>query len=131
SNRVLWPLTHYLIEHAEPNRAFWHTYRAVNARFAEAALAAAGKGDQFWVHDYHLALVPALLREARPEASIGHFWHVPWPAPEVFRVLPGARTFLAGLLGADLLGFHTEGYAENFREGARDLLGAQIEGKAI
>jgi trehalose 6-phosphate synthase len=62
----------------------------------------------------------------RPDARIGHFWHVPWPAPEIFRIVPSARTLLGGMLSADVIGFHTEGYAENFREGARDLLGAQI-----
>ncbi|HLT47320.1 MAG TPA: trehalose-6-phosphate synthase [Rubricoccaceae bacterium] len=131
ANRVLWPITHYLIEHTEPHRLFSGTYRAVNERFARAALEAAGPGDLFWVHDYHLMLVPALLRRACPEAAVGHFWHVPWPAPEVFRILPTARSLLAGLLGADLVGFHTEGYAENFRESARDLLGARVEGEAV
>jgi trehalose 6-phosphate synthase len=131
SNRVLWPVTHYLIELTEPNRVFSRTYRAVNERFARVALEAAGEGDVFWVHDYHLMLVPALLRRARPGARVGHFWHVPWPAPEVFRILPTARDLLAGLLGADLVGFHTEGYAENFRESARDLLGARLAGNAI
>jgi trehalose 6-phosphate synthase/phosphatase len=138
ANRVLWPLMHYLIEHAEPNRDFWRVYRTVNGRFAEAALAAAeeinGKGADrptFWVQDYHLMLVPELLRHARPESRIGLFWHIPWPAPEVYRVLPAARPLLRGMLGADLVGFHTPGYAENFRRAAKDLLGAGVEGTTI
>lgn len=138
ANRVLWPLAHYLVEHVEPDRAFREAYRAVNRRFADAALALAPpKGSpeaaetRFWVQDYHLMLVPELLRAARPDARIGHFWHIPWPAPEVFRILPAARELLRGLLGADLVGFHTEGYAENFRAAARDLLGARVEGTAI
>lgn len=131
SNQVLWPLSHYLIEYVLPERRFREAYRTVNRRFAEAALEIADASDdapQFWVQDYHLMLVPALLREGRPDAHIGHFWHIPWPAPEVFRILPSARELLRGMLGADLVGFHTAGDAENFRESARDLLGATIEG---
>ena len=131
SNRVLWPLSHYLIDYTEPDRALWSIYQDVNRRFAEAALDTAPPDARFWVHDYHLMLVPELIRRTRPEARIGHFWHVPWPAPEVFRILPSARALLTGMLGADLVGFHTEGYAENFREGARDLLGARIRGTEI
>lgn len=136
ANRVLWPLMHYLIEHTEPHRDFWRTYETVNARFAEAALACADEVDdgeplRFWVQDYHLMLVPRLLREARPKARIGHFWHIPWPAPEVYRVLPAARPLLRGMLGADLIGFHTQGYAENFCRSARDLLGARVEGMTV
>ncbi len=131
ANRVLWPLSHYLVDHAEPDRVFWETYQAVNERFAEAALEAARGDARFWVQDYHLMLVPEKLRAARPDAPIGHFWHIPWPAPEVLRILPSARPLLRGMLGADLVGFHTEGYAENFRESARDLLGADIDGTTI
>ena len=134
ANRVLWPLAHYLLEHVEPDRTFRDAYRAVNRRFAHAALDVARGGDAaptFWVQDYHMMLVPETLRASLPEARIGFFWHVPWPASEVFRVLPSARTLLRGLLGADLLGFHTEGYAENFRESARDLLGAALDGDAV
>ena len=134
ANRVLWPLAHYLVEHVEPDRTFRDAYRAVNRRFAHAALDVARRGDAeptFWIQDYHMMLVPETLRASLPDARIGFFWHVPWPASEVFRILPSARTLLRGLLGADLLGFHTEGYAENFRESARDLLGAEIEGDAV
>ena len=138
SNRVLWPLAHYLVELVEPDRGFRDAYRAVNRRFAGAALEAARRSDAegdadvtFWVQDYHLMLVPELLRRGRPEARVGFFWHVPWPAPEVFRILPSARDLLRGMMGADLLGFHTEGYAENFRESARDLLGATIDGDTL
>ena len=136
ANRVLWPLAHYLVEHVEPDRTFRDAYRSVNRRFAHAALDLARQlpsGDRptVWVQDYHTMLVPEMVRAGMPEARIGFFWHVPWPASEVFRILPSARDLLAGLLGADLLGFHTEGYAENFRESARDLLGAEVEGEAV
>ena len=137
ANRVLWPLAHYLVEHVEPDRTFRDAYRAVNRRFAHAALdvarqvVAGGTAPRFWVQDYHMMLVPETLRTGMPDARIGFFWHIPWPAPEVFRILPSARALLRGLLGADLLGFHTAGDAENFRESARDLLGAEIDGAAV
>ena len=138
ANRVLWPLAHYLVEHVEPDRSFRDAYRSVNRRFAHAALdlarqplASATGAPTVWVQDYHMMLVPEMVRAGMPEARIGFFWHVPWPASEVFRILPSARDMVAGLLGADLLGFHTEGYAENFRETARDLLGAEIDGTAV
>ncbi len=129
ANRVLWPLVHYFVESVEPDRSYWKAYRAVNQRFAAAALeyAAATPDDStFWVHDYQLMLVPELIRAERPDAQIGHFWHVPWPAPEIFRIVPSARALMRGILAADLIGFHTEGYAENFREAARDLVGAEL-----
>ncbi|WP_412060942.1 alpha,alpha-trehalose-phosphate synthase (UDP-forming) [Rubrivirga sp. IMCC45206] len=134
SNRVLWPLSHYLVQHVEPERAFLQAYLAVNDRFAQAALDAADAGEgrpTFWVQDYHMMRVPKRIREARPDARIGFFWHVPWPASEVFQILPSARPLLRGVLGSDLIGFHTEGYAENFRESARDLLGAEIDGTDV
>ena len=135
ANRVLWPLSHYLVEYVEPDRGFRDAYRAVNRRFAHAALdvaRAAGETDPtFWVQDYHMMLVPETLRAGMPDARIGFFWHVPWPASEVFRILPSARDLIRGMLGSDLIGFHTEGYAENFRESARDLLGATIEGETV
>jgi trehalose 6-phosphate synthase/phosphatase len=131
ANRVLWPLMHYLIEQVEADRELWHSYERVNTRFAEAALKDSPEDSRFWVHDYHMMLVPALIRQARPDARIGHFWHIPWPAAEVYRILPAAKPLLEGMLGADLIGFHTEGYAENFRESARDLLGARVEGTVV
>ena len=129
ANRVLWPLAHYLVEHVEPERTFRDAYRAVNRRFAHAAIdVARGEGEvQFWVQDYHMMMVPEMIRTSLPGASVGFFWHVPWPASEVFRIVPSAQALLRGMLGSDLIGFHTEGYAENFRESARDLLGAEID----
>lgn len=131
ANRVLWPLMHYLLEHVEADRELWRCYARVNERFAQAALEGASADTRLWVHDYHLMLVPGLIRSQRPRAAIGTFWHIPWPAAEVFRILPSARHLLEGMLGADVIGFHTEGYAENFRESARDLLGARVEGQRV
>ncbi len=128
ANRVLWPISHYMPHHLELRKEFIETYRSVNRRFAEAVLEEAGGSDDdvIWVQDYHLMLAPAMIREERPDVVMGHFWHIPWPAMEVFRILPWARELMRGLLGCDLIGFHVEEYVENFIEGARVLLGAEV-----
>ena len=132
ANRVLWPVSHYMIQHFEPNPAFMETYRAVNRRFADAVLDEVGPGDeQIWLQDYHLMLAPQWIREARPGATLGHFWHIPWPAMEVFRILPWARELLRGMLSCDLVGMHVQEYVDNFLESARVLLGADIEGHTV
>lgn len=133
ANSVLWPLMHYLLDPMEIDHDTYAAYERVNRAFAEKALSRphATEGSQFWVHDYHLMLVPELLRKGKPDAQIGYFWHIPWPAPEVYRILPAAVPLLKGMLGADLIGFHTKGYAENFRQAAEDLLGARIDGSHI
>ena len=123
SNRALWPMSHYFIERARYLRASWQAYEAVNRRFAEAALARYRPGDTVWVHDYQLALVPGMLREALPDARIGFFWHIPWPSSEVFRTLPWDRQVLEGVLGADLIGMHTPEYVRHFKVACRQVLG--------
>jgi trehalose 6-phosphate synthase/phosphatase len=114
SNRVLWPLFHYLIDRVPVDATGWDAYSQVNAAFAEVVAREYRPGDTIWVHDYQLMLVPALLRERLPSAVIGFFLHVPFPSSEVFRVLPWRRELLNGLLGADLLGFHTFAYMRHF-----------------
>jgi trehalose 6-phosphate synthase/phosphatase len=131
ANRVLWPLSHYLIEHIQLERRFMETYRAVNERFSRAVVESYHEGDVVWIHDYHLMLVPGHLRTVFPKASIGFFWHIPWPAMEVLRILPWARELMRGMLGCSLVGFHVEEYVENFIEGARVLLGAEVSGNII
>jgi len=131
SNRVLWPICHYMLQHLELERAYMEAYRTVNRRFAEAIVRAYRPGDFIWVHDYHLMLVPHLVRQAIPDANISFFWHIPWPAMEVYRILPWSRELLQGMLGCDLIGFHVEEYVENFLESARYLLGAEIEDNRV
>jgi len=114
SNAVLWPLFHYLLDRIPLRSQNWDAYRRVNQRFADAVLDEMQPGDLVWVHDYHLMLVPSLVRERCPDARIGFFLHIPFPAPEVFRILPWRRELLMGLLGADLVGFHTPSYARHF-----------------
>jgi trehalose 6-phosphate synthase/phosphatase len=131
SNRVLWPICHYFIEEIHLDRSFFSAYETVNRKFAEAAAKVYKSGDTIWVHDYHLMLTPELLRERFPEARIGYFFHIPWPAEEVWRILPWSETFVRGLMGADLIGFHTAEYAENFLEAAAQLPDADRVGKKL
>ena len=133
ANRVLWPVSHYLIQHLELNESFLQTYREVNRRFADAVLEETtdSPDERIWVQDYHQMLSPRMIREERPNATIGQFWHIPWPAMEVFRILPWSRELLKGMLGCDLIGFHVQEYVDNFIESAKVLLGAEVRGNVI
>lgn len=114
ANRVLWPLFHYLIDRVPIDAAGWEAYREVNEAFAEVVAREYRPDDTIWVHDYQLMLLPALLRDRLPQARIGFFLHIPFPSSEVFRILPWRREILNGLLGADLVGFHTFAYMRHF-----------------
>ncbi len=127
SNGVLWPLFHYLLDKVRLDaERDWEVYQQVNQRFAEAVAKEHKPGDVIWIHDYQLALVPGYLRKLLPDATIGFFLHVPFPSAEVFRILPWREEILRGLLGADLLGFHTAGYRHNFAHAAAIVLGIEI-----
>jgi len=136
ANATLWPLLHDAIEKPRFERAWWQSYRQVNAAFAGRALAALGErpGALAWVHDYHLMLVPQLIREQRPDQPVGFFLHVPWPSPDIFARLPWRQEVLLGLLGADVVSFHTERYRTNFLQACARCLpdtGVQVDGSAI
>jgi len=132
SNGVLWPLFHYLIEHVRRDAgADWVAYRHVNQRFADAIAEAWQPGDMVWVHDYHLLLTPGKLRRIVPEVPIGFFLHIPFPAADVFRILPNRESVLRGMLGADVVGFHTAEYAHHFRYAATQLVGAEDLGDEL
>lgn len=122
-NATLWPLFHYFTQYSEFNDDFWASYQAVNQKFAETVLRVAKKGDTIWVHDYHLLLLPKMLRDARPDLTIGFFLHIPFPSFEIFRILPWRREIVCGMLGADLIGFHTFDYERHFMSSIRRLLG--------
>ncbi|MGH2274964.1 MULTISPECIES: alpha,alpha-trehalose-phosphate synthase (UDP-forming) [Microbacterium] len=119
SNDTIWPLYHDVIAAPRYKRIWWDTYVAVNRRFAEAAADVAAPGATVWVQDYQLQLVPALLRELRPDLTIGYFHHIPFPAYGIFAQLPWRRQVLEGLLGADVIGFQRVADAGNFARAVR------------
>ena len=122
ANSTLWPLYHDLLVEPVFDHDWWTTYVVVNRKFAEAASEAADEGATVWVHDYQLQLVPSMLRELRPDLRIGFFLHIPFPSFELFARLPWREELLRGLLGADLVGFHLPGGAENFLTLVRRVL---------
>ena len=124
-NKTLWPLFHYFPSHARYDPQYWLQYEKVNEAFAAAVLEVAERDDVLWIHDYHLMLLPNLIRRQLPDASIGFFLHIPFPQFEIFRLLPGKwrREILQGLLGADLIGFHTYDYVEYFLRCVLRILG--------
>jgi trehalose 6-phosphate synthase/phosphatase len=124
-NKTLWPLFHYFTTYATFEEDQWECYRHINEVFCDAVMKILRDGDVLWIHDYHLMLLPALLRARAPGLTIGFFLHIPFPSYEVFRLLPGAwrKEILEGLLGADVIGFHTYGYMQNFLQAVLRILG--------
>src|SRR5687768_1939446 len=108
-NKTIWPLFHYFPSYTRYDSHYWETYKRVNSVFCEAVLEVMQPGDIIWVHDYQLMLLPRMIREHAPDAQIGFFLHIPFPSFEIFRLLPKTwkKGILQGLLGADLIGFHT------------------------
>ena len=127
SNSSVWPLLHYMPDYLRYEPGWWEAYQAINQRFADRVLETATDDGLVWVHDYQLLLVPAMLRVARPKLRIGFFLHTPFPAYDVFRCHPRRRELVEGMLGADLLGFHTLGYLRHFRSAALRLLDVTAE----
>lgn len=125
SNQTLWPLFHQFTQYARFDAANWAAYERVNRKYCDAVLEIARPGDTIWVQDYQLMLLPKMLREKLPDAKIGYFLHIPFPAYEVFRMLPWRREILEGLLGSDLIGFHTYDYVSGFLSSARRILGVE------
>src|SRR5438067_12995905 len=115
-NSTIWPLFHYFPTLARFDEQDWAQYVKVNEVFRDSILKVVKPGDTVWVHDYHLMLLPRLLREKIPELSIGFFLHTPFPSYDIFRTLPTRmrRQILEGILGADLVGFHTIDYTQHF-----------------
>jgi trehalose 6-phosphate synthase len=116
SNGTLWPLYHDVVAPPAFHRHWWQAYARVNQRFADATAEVAAKGATVWIQDYQLQLMPAMLRALRPDLRIGFFLHIPFPPVELFQQLPWRREIVEGLLGADLIGFHTPGGVRNFRQ---------------
>ncbi len=126
-NGTLWPLLHYFPGRIEFDERAWPAYEAVNRRFATKILEQAQPDDVVWVHDFHLMLLPQLLRAERPDLRIGFFLHVPFPSQELWRILPQREELLRGLLGADYVGFHTAEYLRHFRNACARVLGVQVD----
>ncbi len=126
-NRALWPLMHSMVSNCHFDAAHWQQYRAVNRKFAERAATVVPGGSELWIQDFHLALTPRLVRARRTDLPIGVFWHVPFPPVELYRVFPWRSELLEGMLGANLVGFHTPSYTANFLEACERVLGAQVD----
>jgi trehalose 6-phosphate synthase len=117
SNTALWPLCHIVYTRPHFSRSDWEVYKAVNGKFRDAVLEEAEGGPAIvFVQDYHLALLPRFLKDARPDLKVIQFWHIPWPNREAFRIFPWGEELLDGLLGNDLLGFHIQHHCNNFLE---------------
>ncbi|MCC7109447.1 MAG: bifunctional alpha,alpha-trehalose-phosphate synthase (UDP-forming)/trehalose-phosphatase [Deltaproteobacteria bacterium] len=131
ANGVLWPIFHSFTGQLPLEIVGFDTYEAVNRRFADEVVARYRPGDTVWVHDYQLMLVPQMIRERLPDARIGFFLHIPFPPSDIFSTLPNREEILAGLLGADLIGFHTASYMRNFASSVLRILGATSDVDAI
>jgi trehalose 6-phosphate synthase len=128
SNRALWPLCHISYTRPQFSRADWEIYRSVNRRFCDTVLEEAGEEEAIvFIQDYHLALLPRMLKTARPDLKLIQFWHIPWPNREAFRILPWGDELLDGLLGNDLLGFHIQYHCNNFLDTVASALEAKID----
>ena len=127
SNNILWPLCHYFYSFMEYETSFWETYKEVNHLFGEMAASLLQPGDVVWVHDYQLMLLPKIIRDSSKGVSIGYFHHIPFPSYELFRVLPERAEILDGLLGADLIAFHTHDYMRHFVSAAERVMDLQFK----
>ncbi len=124
-NKTIWPLFHYFPRRTVYEERFWKTYGQVNKAFCDEVMRVAKSSDRIWVHDYQLMLLPQLLRQRLPGSEIGFFLHIPWPSFELFRLLPWREQILNGLLGADLIGFHTYDYVRHFLSSVSKISGLE------
>jgi trehalose 6-phosphate synthase/phosphatase len=127
SNRTLWPLFHYFASYCTFEKAEWESYQRVNQKFFKTIIENSTEKDTYWIHDYHLMLLPHFLRTYFPRTDIGFFLHIPFPSSEIFRILPWRNEVLEGMLGSDLVGFHTYEYARHFLSSVLRLLGHEHE----
>ncbi|HYH78294.1 MAG TPA: trehalose-6-phosphate synthase [Longimicrobium sp.] len=131
SNQFLWPLCHLRPDLTRIRARYWERYRRVNRRFAEATLEEVrGKTAAIWFQDYHLALAPLFVRARRPDLALAHFWHIPFPPIDIFRLSPHAEYLLRGMLANDLMAFHLPQFAHNFLRCAGRLAGAEVDWQA-
>ena len=122
SNKSLWPLFHYFIEYSIFDKDNWDSYKRVNNKFAQCIIENYNEGDLIWIHDYHLMLCPKIVRDLIPNSIIGFFLHIPFPSFEIFRIFPWRKELLSGILGSDLVGFHTYNYQRHFLGSVKRIL---------
>ena len=122
SNKSLWPLFHYFIDFSKFNEDQWNSYYEVNKKFCDVVISNVSTNGTVWVHDYQLMLLPKMIRDKRPDLSIGFFLHIPFPSFEIFRIFPRREELLKGILGADLVGFHTYNYERHFISSIKRIL---------
>ncbi len=127
SNSTLWPMLHYRAHYVRYQQDWWRQYKIVNQKFADAILKIVRDDDIVWVHDYHLMLLPQMLKSRRRNLKVGFFLHTPFPSYEMFRCHPQRSELLDGMVSADLIGFHTFGYMRHFRSSVIRLLGAECD----
>ena len=127
SNETIWPLFHYFPTYSNYNPEYWESYVSVNKKFADEILKFATPNDIIWIHDYHLMLLPQLLRAAIPNITIGYFQHIPFPSYEIFRALPWKSQILNGLAGADVIGFQTDDDAKHFTSSVNRILKLNVQ----
>lgn len=128
ANSCLWPLCHQVFQRPEFKAEHWQAYREVNQLFADAVIEEAKDGPALvFVQDYHFALLPAMVKKARPDLLLAHFWHIPWPNPETFRACPWGMEILQGMLGNDLMSFHIQYHCNNFLETVDRMLECRID----
>ena len=127
ANKCLWPLFHYFIEFSIFNESHWQSYVDVNQKFANRILKNIETGDTVWIHDYQLLLCPQMIRDVRPDVHIGFFLHIPFPSFEIFRIFPWREKLLKGMLGADLIGFHTFDYERHFLSSVKRILRLDVD----
>ena len=130
SKEAFWPILHSFKDRYNYDPVDWPNFREVNWRFAEAAAAEAAQGALVWVHDYNLWLVPGYLRQMRPDVKIAFFHHTPFPAPDMFNVLPWRREIIESLMECDSVGFHIPRYATNFAAVVQSLMDVEITERA-
>lgn len=126
SNEILWPVFHYLVTYANYEQIYWDYYKIVNRKFKDVVLKHLNLGDTIWVHDYQLLVLPQLIRAEQRQVTIGFFQHIPFPSFEIFRLIPWREELIEGMLGADLLGFHTFDDARHFLSAASRLSSSHL-----
>src|SRR5690554_5123003 len=131
SNELLWPIFHYTSTYAHYDPDSWDMYLHVNKKFRDIILEHLEPGDTLWIHDYQLLLLPGLVRDMQPDVTIAFFQHIPFPSQEIFRLIPWRKKLLRGMLGADLIGFHTFDDVRHFISASTHLLSIKVDANLL